>query len=862
MRWFWRSLCCSLLIVAILVPAIAGAVAQDAQPPEDNPDAPSGTTPLEAAPSEPVIPATVDPADQGQLDAWRARLDRISERLVNTDLSDEEMIDLRRSVSEIHNQIQPMIERLQPRADALRARLQELSLPKEQSALEPEALKRERETQTRNLVALEAVLKQAHATALRADEVVTTIEDKRRRLFAQEIGERRRSILDPGLWRDFISEIPEVMRRVRSLINDWRGVVSLRSEWSTWGSLLAIAGLAYLLFGPVRRHIYRRISRDPSATNVPSLTKASRAVAIASLNVGLVAAVMMALIGTLDAFNLLPHRIEKSLVSLLIALGLFASIRGLAVAIVAPNRPGWRYLSVADSGAGTIMRWVILSGGIYSLGLFFARMANVMALPLPTIEGIQGVFALATAAAWMGSLRAIARGLNEDSDSPDGGSIAIWRWVLPPAWLAAIVAGFAPLAGYLTLGWFMIGQMVWTGLVLSILYLILILADEVMTATFRGGTTVGDILLRDLRFRPATVEQTGVLLSGLGRLLLIAFAFVTLLAPFGFTGDDLFTALRRSVTNVSIGSVTLSPAAFLGALIVFAIGMLATRAFQRWLDTRFLPHTRMDVGLKTSVRTGLGYLGVITAGVVAFSVAGFNLQNVALIAGALSVGVGFGLQSIVNNFVSGLILLAERPIKVGDWIVVGAEQGYVKRINVRSTEIETFDRSSVIVPNSDLISGVVKNWMHTDTTGRVIIDVRVPFDADPDKVHDLLLEVAQDHPNVLAYPEAKVYLSNFGESALEFQIFCYLGNVDYVLSARSELRFAVYRTLKANGIEIPYTRRDLHMVDLDTLERFANAGANRPSRPRKRASGKGTTSGPAEPLEVPDADGGGDGGDA
>jgi len=224
---------------------------------------------------------------------------------------------------------------------------------------------------------------------------------------------------------------------------------------------------------------------------------------------------------------------------------------------------------------------------------------------------------------------------------------------------------------------------------------------------------------------------------------------------------------------------------------------------------------------------------LIVAGMVAFSVAGFNLQNVAIIAGALSVGVGFGLQSIVNNFVSGLILLAERPIKAGDWIVVGADQGYVKRINVRSTEIETFDRSTVIVPNSDLISGVVKNWMHNDNSGRVIVDVRVPFQSDPDQVHDLLLEVAQSHPNVLAYPEAKVYLSNFGESALEFQLFCYLGNVDYMLSAKSELRFAVFRTLRENGIEIPYTRRDVHINDR-AADRPAPAGAPHEADPPSR----------------------------
>jgi small-conductance mechanosensitive channel len=251
---------------------------------------------------------------------------------------------------------------------------------------------------------------------------------------------------------------------------------------------------------------------------------------------------------------------------------------------------------------------------------------------------------------------------------------------------------------------------------------------------------------------------------------------------------------------------------------------------QRWLDAKFLPRTRLDVGLRTSIRTGVGYVGVLLAALIGISYVGLNLGNIAIVAGALSVGIGFGLQSIVNNFVSGLILLAERPIKAGDWIVVGGDQGFVKRINVRATEIETFDRASVIIPNSNLIGGVVKNWMHGDTTGRVLIPVGVAYDSDPERVRSLLLGCAEDHASVLVYPEPRVFFKNFGESALDFELMCFVGDVTQAARVASDLRFAILKRLRQDGIEIPFAQRELRLRDIDRLEAIAER-FGRPRRP-------------------------------
>ena len=175
-------------------------------------------------------------------------------------------------------------------------------------------------------------------------------------------------------------------------------------------------------------------------------------------------------------------------------------------------------------------------------------------------------------------------------------------------------------------------------------------------------------------------------------------------------------------------------------------------------------------GVRNSIRTVVGYVGMALAAIIAVSSAGIDLSSLALIAGGLSLGIGFGLQNIVSNFVSGLILLAERPFKAGDWIVTGEVSGTVKKISVRATEIETFQRQTVIMPNSELINRAVGNWTLRNKLGRVDIRVNVAYGSDVRRAHAIMLEIAASHPLVLKNPEPFVLFANFGPAALEFEM--------------------------------------------------------------------------------------------
>lgn len=269
--------------------------------------------------------------------------------------------------------------------------------------------------------------------------------------------------------------------------------------------------------------------------------------------------------------------------------------------------------------------------------------------------------------------------------------------------------------------------------------------------------------------------------------------------------------------GVSIGGLTLVPGKLVMAVVVFLLVMALVRWLRSQLSQRWLTRTRLDAGARQSVESLTTYAIIGLALISSLSLAGVSLQNLAIVAGALSVGIGFGLQNIVNNFVSGLILLFERPVRPGDWVVVGGTEGYVKRVSIRSTQIQTFDRADVLVPNSELISSQVTNWMLRDRMGRVVAAVGVAYGSDTELVSSLLIEVAKKHPMVIVrhseVPPPQVLFMAFGDSSLNFELRCFIHEIDQRLRVRSELLFAIDKAFRQAGIEIPFPQRVVHMPD-------------------------------------------------
>jgi small-conductance mechanosensitive channel len=293
---------------------------------------------------------------------------------------------------------------------------------------------------------------------------------------------------------------------------------------------------------------------------------------------------------------------------------------------------------------------------------------------------------------------------------------------------------------------------------------------------------------------------------------LALFLFMVALSFWGMPPKSLEAWLDQYGSGVKIGKLTFDFLNIGSAISLFLAIYVATRITQWFFSERVFPNTRVDGGLKNAVHALTGYVGIGIAILSGMSTLGLNMENLAIVLGALSVGIGFGLQAITSNFISGLILLFERPIRVGDWIAIGQYEGTVRKIRVRSTEIETFQNASVIVPNSQLITETVTNWMLHDTVGRLDIPVAVAYESDLKRVKSILIDAAEGHPEVRRKPTPFVLLQDFGDSGLQLELRCFVKNVSVMLGVASDIRSKIYEMFQKEGIEIPYPKRSIHVT--------------------------------------------------
>ncbi len=762
---------------------------------------------------------------------WNRLLDSAQQEVSRSSIPRERLRQVRANLATIRSEAESLREQADVALEPLRERLAALgAAPEENEPPEPDAIAAQRAQLLTDISILDARLKQIELALSRVNEV----ED----LASNVVRERRIAgfltlspfPLAPSTVERAVPEFLEVLRLIATSPAVWWRTLSEEEKHSFLLFRLVIRiSIAIAIGWAVRRLLLRWFGRDASLENPSYARRLTGAIGEGLAN-GVVPALVLAafLPRAISEQSVLSGLFQATSVVFCIAAIFVILAIALPRAVLAPDLPNWRLLPVTPQNARYISRVTAVLAIVFAIDAFFVELQPALRqfasyqasdeqrslyLFVTNILEAIGVLSLCRAAVWQADPSAPGMTAAE-AQSPGPDPWRVWWAIRYLAAALAIITLLSSFFGYLILGAQLINNVIISSAIIGGLFLLRGLGREVIGAVLRT-----DLLRSQLGIPHNTRKLLKFWLRAAYDLVILIFGFISISPLWGLPFEDVSRIVLDILKGVQIGSVTVSPGDLLAAILVFLVILLITRFLQRLLSEQVLPNTRMDSGVQNSLTAGTGYIGLIAAATLAITTLGLDLSNIAIIAGALSVGIGFGLQNIVNNFVSGLILLIERPIKVGDWIVIAGHEGFVKKIKVRATEIETFQRASIIIPNSELVANAVTNWTHKDHYGRVEVMVGVAYGSDVDKVMEILMDCLRGHERILSWPEPQVVFQDFAESSLNFEARGFIAQVEWKVIVASELRVSINRAFAEAGVEIPFPQRDINIRDMDRLEK-------------------------------------------
>ncbi len=765
--------------------------AQPAQPP---PQGEAGDA--QEAPDSPLLQQAED-----QLTQAERELRQLSDRVSAADEDDTLLAELKVQVDELSKHIISASVATRPRLDEIKARLTELGDPPgEGQPREAPIVTEERKRLLAERGAINALTGRAEGLSVEARKLANAITATRRALFSNTL--LKRTEVSLAMLSEAISTTADESRALWRSVSSWvtfawnyKRIPFLSAIFlSLCGALIFLVG-SYRLFSPFLLH--HEEEEEPTYFRQLSLAFWSTLIPTMSLIAFAASSYFF-----LSSFNVLRPDIAPIIaVTLGMGVALFFVTR-LASAVLSPARSSWRLVRVSDRGARMLMVPIFAMALVNGLDYLLGSISDSLGSPvlLTVAKSFLASIIIGLTLMSMAWIRPTLRP-DEPFDAPG----RPWPRVISVSFLlmgAGLIA--IALTGYVGLARFIATQIIVTGAILVTMYIGILTGRSVSKQGAFAETVVGRYLERRFRLEQVGLDQIG-LAAGLGIYALVVLFFIPLiLLQWGFQIADIESWVYRFVTEIRIGTITISLVGLLAGVLFFAIGFVVTRWVQRWIDGNVMARSRVDAGVRNSIRTGIGYTGVGIAALIGLSAAGIDLSSLALVAGALSLGVGFGLQNIVSNFVSGLILLVERPFKVGDWIVSGTTEGFVRRISVRATEIETFQHQSIMMPNSLLINASVGNWTHRNKLGRSEVSVTLGYASEPRRVIEILQEIAAAHPMVLKNPAPNVGFTAFGDERMTFELRIYVADVLAAGGVRNDIRVSIYERFRDEGIGAPF----------------------------------------------------------
>ena len=756
-----------------------------------------------AAPGAAQQPAPAEVSAQDQIAAWNQTATRAEDVLVQGAASTASLETLRADLAAQRAAALAFQEANTDRGKTLSAQLEALGPPPTDGIAEAEEISARRRDLVRQVTQITVPMLAAQDAYRRADTLIGEIDALIRARLASELVALGPAAINPQHWPKAYMETQGFVARITTEIGNALKNPVRRSYMVRQLPVVVMALLAGLvILVSIRRAALGRI--EAGLTQRTALRE--RVLWVAALNLGRLALPALgawALIWALKTAAILGLNGQAILRVLPAMAAVMIGGNWLAHSLFSPRLSQVRLVPLSDHQArhasqivqGLALIWAlrIVTDAAVQRGQFSSETAAVLSLVLIGIGAVL-LWRLAR------SLHLVLDAENAQTESVGRSFLAFLRRLVL---VVGLVAPLMAAIGYFAFARFLFYPTIQTLALFGMVYVLVVLVNDILGSLLASDDPEQLDLTSEQRILPVLI---GLLFA------LVAMPFFALI--WGARVSDLTELWVWANDGVSIGGARFILRDLAVLVIVFLIGFFITRLLQKMLRTAVLPRTRMDAGGRNAMLSGVGYVGYTLAALAAISATGLNLSSLAIVAGALSVGIGFGLQNIVSNFVSGIILLIERPIKEGDWIEVSGFAGYVRGIRVRSTLIETFDRGAVILPNSDLIAGTVLNWTHSNLVGRVKVPVGVAYGSDPRLVERVLMEIAENHPMALKNPGPSVVFMGFGADSMDFELRAFLRDVNWMLSAQSDMNFEIVRRFKEEGIEIPFAQRDINFRDL------------------------------------------------
>ncbi|MCF7533049.1 DUF3772 domain-containing protein [Pseudomonas petrae] len=771
-------------VLALLLCVTLPAFAQAATAPQAAPKAASqaDATPEVEAPS---------------LDDLSEQLDQIRQK-VTVSANDDLLSSLRQAALQVQKQADDLIAKQAVDIEHLNDQLNILGPVQPDEA---PTLTSQRKALTAQKNALVSDERQTNTLSQSARDLATQIFSLRRSLFDSQISTRTASPLSSAFWSTLIRPTDDDLRRMNGLLDDVRSVFTSALAPGNRMLFASVVIGALLIWVVVRRLLESllirlmvrwlpegRLRRSALALAVGLSTVLTITAATSLLRWGIVSNAVL----SNDVVNLLDQ------VQTLITFCAF--IVGLGRALLMLPHPSWRLPKIPDEIATAMGRFpAVLALALMIIGTQ-ERINSVIASSLALTVAVNGLTALAVSLVFFFGLVRYRRTRRRHELERPGGLAGLIPFVVA-VWVGLSL--LALLSGYLTLAYFLAVKLLWMSVVAATAYLLVAFFGDVCETLLSPKQPGGMALGSALGLSPRHQAQASTILAGVGRSLLLLVAVLLAFLPSGSSPGELLESFTRmEITNKSLGNLNIVPGDILLALGCLVIGLLGVRVLKEWFGERLLPETNMDAGMQASLVTLIGYIGFVLVIAVVMSTLHISLTNLTWVVSALSVGIGFGLQAIVQNFISGLILLTERPVKVGDWVSLAGVEGDIRRINVRATEIQMSDRSTVIVPNSQFITQNVRNVTMGNALGVVGISLTLPLETDVLQIRELLLQAFTEHEAVLDTPAPSVTFKDLTNTGLIISASGYVNSPRSVGNARSDLLFTVLGRLREMGIAL------------------------------------------------------------